>query len=401
LGISFAVTVKVVLFAPLYLAAIVFRDEAGAAGTATQRLQEIARTAIRVTVTGVGVAALLLFMHSLTVTPAATDTLVSDAGAAASRTVLETPWFPRIAFLEAYVRWQPLQWLLIALGTLMALVRRKFLVASLGLALLPISFYRNAFPYYYVVMLAPASILAGYAVKEVVALVRPRASTWVSTVLLGMIWVGLLYQGVGKVDRLFVDDQAVQRSLLSGIHQIFPEPVNYVDRCGMVPSFRKVNFFMSTWGMESYRRRGEPFMPAAIREHRPAFILENAIALDPKRTGQWGLLAQDRELIADYYPKYWGPVRVAGASTTLDPLQPVLLRVPFPDRYRIRSNGPIRIDGVIREDGEIVSVAESGVTVEAAQSSSRPAATSVTLFLAAARPPPSHRLPPWPLFSGL
>jgi hypothetical protein len=211
----------------------------------------------------------------------------------------------------------------------------------------------------------------------------------------------LLYQGVGKVDRLFVDDQVIQRSLLSGIHQMFPEPANYVDRCGMVPSFRKVNFFMSTWGMESYRRRGEPFMPAAIREHRPAFILENAIALDPNRKGEWGLLPEDRALVADYYPLYWGPVRVAGASTAVDPLEPVTLRVPFPDRYRIRSNGPIRIDGVLREDGEIVSVVGSVVTVEAAQSSSRPAATSVTLFLAAANPPPPHDLPPWPLFSGL
>jgi len=400
-GVAFAITVKVILFAPLYLAAVVFRDEVGAAGTAAQRLREIVRTAMRVTVTGVGVAALLLFMHSLSVTPAATDTLVSDAGAAASKSLLETPWFPRISFLEAYVRWQPLYWLLIALGTVFALVRRNFLVASLALALLPVAFYRNAFPYYYVVMLAPAAVLAGYAAQELMATVRPKTSGWVASALLAAIWVGVLYQGAAKIDRLFVDDQVIQQSLLDGIHQIFPEPVNYIDRCAMVPSFRKVNFFMSTWGMESYRRRNEPFMPAAIKDHRPAFILENAPALNPNRKGEWGLLPEDRALVADYYPRYWGPVRVAGASTTVDPFEPVTLRVPFPDRYRIRSNGPIRVDGVLREDGEIVSVVGSVVTVEAAQSSSRPAATSVTLFLAAANPPPPHDLPPWPLFSGL
>jgi len=400
-GVAFAITVKVVLFAPLFLAVVVFRDEVGAAGTAAQRLREIVRTSMRVTVTGVGVAALLLFMHSLSVTPADMDTLVSDAGAAASKTLLETPWFPMFSYFEAYLRWQPLQWLLIGLGTVMALAHRKFLVASLALALLPLSFYRNAFPYYYVVMLAPAAILAGYAVQEVMALVRPKVSAWVACALLATVWVGLLYQGIGKVDRLFVDDQVLQRSLLSGIHEIFPEPVNYVDRCGMVPSFRKVNFFMSSWGMESYRRRGEPFMPGSIGEHRPAFILENTPALNPDRMGERGLLPEDRALVAEYYPRYWGPVRVAGASTTIDPLEPVTLRVPFPDLYRIRSNGPIRIDGVRREDGEIVSVPASGVTVEAAQSSSRPAATSVTLFLAAANPPPPHDLPPWPLFSGL
>jgi hypothetical protein len=400
LGVAFAISVKVVLFAPLYLATVVFRG-AHPTAPATQRLLAIATTSIRVAVTGTGVAALLLFMHSLSVTPAATDTIVADASAAASKTLLETPWFPRIGFLEAYLRWQPLSWLLIAIATIMALLRRNFAVASLALALLPISFYRNAFPYYYVVMLAPASILAGYAVQEVMALVCPKVSPWIVSVLLATIWVGLLYQGVAKVDRLFVNDQVIQQSLLSGIHSIFPEPVNYVDRCGMVPSFRKVNFFMSTWGMESYRRRGEPFMSTAIREHRPAFILENAIGLDPRRTGEWGLLPQDRELISDYYPKYWGPVRVAGASTTIDPSESVTLRVPFPDRYRIRANGPIMIDGVLRKDGEIISVPESGVTVEALPPASQPGATSVTLFLAAARPHPSHDLPPWPLFSGL
>ena len=76
-GVAFAITVKVILFAPLYLAAVVFRDEVGAAGTAAQRLREIVRTAMRVTVTGVGVAVLLLFMLLIvqwsTVTDMATE----------------------------------------------------------------------------------------------------------------------------------------------------------------------------------------------------------------------------------------------------------------------------------------------------------------------------------------
>ena len=46
-------------------------------------------------------------------------------------------------------------------------MRRDFGIAALGLSLLPLAFYRNAFPYYYVVMLAPASVLAGYAVAQI------------------------------------------------------------------------------------------------------------------------------------------------------------------------------------------------------------------------------------------
>jgi hypothetical protein len=399
-GIAFAITVKVALFAPLYLATIAFR-EAGASGTATQRIQTTAAAAFRVAITGIGVAAALLFMHSMSVTPAATDTLTSDAGAAARKTLLETPWFPRIAFLEAYVRWQALHWLLIALGTVIALARRNLLIASLALALFPVAFYRNAFPYYYVVMLAPAAVLAGYAVQELMATVRPKTSGWVASALLATIWVGTLYQGTAKIDRLFVDDQVIQQSLLDGIHEIFPEPVNYVDRCAMVPSFRKVNFFMSTWGMDNYLMRSEPFMPAVIREHKPAFILENAAALNPGRADRRAALAEDRILIADFYPTYWGPVRVAGASKAIDAGKPVTLRVPFPERYRIRSNGSLVIDGVPRRDGEVISVPASGVTVEGSPTDQGPAATSVALFLAAAGPPPERDLPPWPLFSGL
>ena len=67
----------------------------------------------------------------------------------------------------------------------------------------------------------------------------------------------------------------------------------------MVPSFRKVNFFMSTWGMEDYRVRGEPFITQALRDHQPAFVLWNTASLSPENTGAYGLLPEDRNLIGN------------------------------------------------------------------------------------------------------
>jgi hypothetical protein len=299
------------------------------------------------------------------------------------------------------LRWQPLSWSLIAIGTVIALVRRNFAVATLALALLPIAFYRNAFPYYYVVMLAPAVILAGYALQEIMVVVRSRTNTWVASSLLVAIWLGLLYQGIGKVNRLLVDDQVIQQSLISGIHGIFPEPVNYVDRCGMISSFRKVNFFMSTWGMENYRASGVPFMPDAIRNSRPAFVLVNTGALNPANRGPGGLLPEDAELVDRYYPTYWGPVRVAGARAVLKGSAAGRLDVPFADEYRVFASQPVLIDGVLRENGSVVRVSESGVVAQAAETATEGDETAVLLFLASAQPPPAMRLPNVPLFGGL
>jgi len=400
LGLAFAITIKTALAAPLVLAALAART--GTAPTQDDALLRrlVSDSAWIASVAAISAATLIAF-HWMAIGNASVGSTIALGTSSASRTLVEVPWFPRGSTLLIYADWQPLFWCLLFVGAIAALLSRRFDVASLGLALLPVAFYRNAFPYYYVVMLAPASILAGYAVQQVIALVRPKVSNWVTSALLATIWIGLLYQGLGHTSRLMVDDQMVQRMLLSGIHRIFPEPVNYVDRCGMVPTFRKVNFFMSTWGMENYRRRGEPFLPSAIRDHQPAFVLVNAPALNPKTSGDRGLLPRDRELIANYYPRYWGPVRVAGAKGTVGPSESVTLHVPFADRYRIEATAPIKVDGMLRRDGDVIDVPASGVVVQAPTSSSTSVVTSVTLFLAAAAPPPADELPLWPLFTGL
>jgi hypothetical protein len=399
-GLAMTISIKVVLFAPLFLAAIVTRSGVSAE-LGRQSLQATAVTLVRVGIVAAAVAAVLLGLHALSAAPGAADSLAGAAGGAARKTLLESPWFPRIRFLEVYVRWQPLHWLLIALGTLIAIKRRRFDVASLALALLPIAFYRNAFAYYYVVMLAPASVLAGYAVHEMRALVRLRASATITSALVGTIWIGLLYQGLAGLHRLNVDDQVIQRRLIAGVHEVFPQPVNYVDRCGMISSFRKVNFFMSTWGMETYRARNMPFMRDAIRNHQPAFVLVNSSFLDPNQRFEGGLLPDDYELIARYYPKYWGPLRVAGASARFKSTEERLLTVPFPAEYRIRTDSPIRVDGVLRSDGEVVFVSEAGIRVSALEAADGVDPVLFQLFLATAKPPPNEQLPNVPLFSGL
>lgn len=397
LGVAVAVTIKAALIAPLVAALLISRTAARSTaegidwGDATRSVTAVA-IAAGVTATS------LIFLHWLTVSSVPTESVTSFGSRAAVKTLIDVPWFPRLDYLRRYVHWQPLPWLLILLGTLAAIARRRFDLASLSLALLPIAAYRNAFPYYYVVMLGPASVLAAFSVQQMRDSVARWSRDTLASALVGVIWLGLLYQGLTYLGRLRFDDQGHQRMLVAAVHQVFPEPVNYIDRCGMISSFRKVNFFMSTWGMDNYRDRNEPFMPAAIRDNKPAFVLVNSSALNPNRPSDSGLLPADYELIEQFYPKFWGPLRVAGGSAKLAGAVSAPIRVPFPAEYRIAATGPILVDGIPRQHGDVVSVPAEGVIVSATSSVDE---TRVRLFLAIARPPPSEQLPGVSLFGSL
>lgn len=398
LGIGFAVSVKVVLFAPVIALTVLLRGPN--ANGALVDWRESTRTLARVAVAGTVVAAVLIALHWLAISPVPSSSVTGFAGSVAKKTLLDVPWFPRFDYFARSFDWQPFPWLMIALGALIALARRDFVIAALGLSLLPLAFYRNAFPYYYVVMLAPASVLAGYAVAQIWALVRPRASAAVSNSLIAALWVGLLIQAFRFASLLAFDDQVLQRQIVATAHQIFPEPVNYIDRCGMIPAFRKVNFFMSTWGVENYRARNEPFMPRALRDHQPAFVLWNTGSLSPDNTGPYGLLPEDRELLARHYLYYWGPIRVAGARGVIESPNPLTVTVPFAADYRLVAAEPVLVNGVLRGNGDIITAPAEGITISRAPGATG-GATSVALILASARPAPANEPTPTPLFRGL
>ena len=398
LGIGFAVSVKVVLFAPV-VAATVLLSRPSKSGTFID-WREATRTLARVAIAASVVATCSLACTGLQSRPSPRIRSPVSPVQWREKTLLDVPWFPRFDFFARSFDWQPYPWLLIALGAVVALVRRDFGIAVLGLSLLPLAFYRNAFPYYYVVMLAPASVMAGYAVAQIWAFVRPHADAVVSNSLIAALGIGLLIQALQFASLLAFDDQILQRQIVAAAHRIFPEPVNYIDRCGMVPSFRKINFFMSTWGTEDYRSRNEPFVPKALSDHRPAFVLLNTQALDPNYTGPGGLLPHDRELLGKYYVEYWGPIRVAGARGLLQTSGPVAVTVPFAADYRLVTAEPILVNGELRRDGDLIAVTTEGVTAERAAGASGQA-QAFALFLASAKPAPRSEPPRWPIFRGL
>lgn len=391
-GLAFVVTVKAVLFLPLVVALVLFRRPEDRWSAALVR----AIPALgMVGAAAATVALVLLGLHAAGLPSASAESVAGFAGRVANKTLLDTHWFPRREFLLAYIKWQPLPWLLMGLGFGVAVFKRRLQVASLALSMLPIAFYRNAFPYYYVVMLAPSCVLAGYAVQQLGDTMRRMQAGSGRPLLLAAVWLGLVYQGVLPGYRLSHDTQAIQRQIVAGVHEIFVDPVPYVDRCGMIASFKKTNFFMSTWGMETYLSAARPFMPEAIRGLQPAFVLVNTAYLNPV---YGALLPEDVETIDRFYPVYWGPVRVAGGSTVLHGQDLAHIEVPFTERYRIFAGGNVLVDGVLRAPGEIVEVPRGGVSAQWPPDTEVPNDATVTLFLASARPPPQVMLPNMPIF---
>jgi hypothetical protein len=139
-----------------------------------------------------------------------------------------------------------------------------------------------------------------------------------------------------------------QRSVLGAVHEIFPEAVPYIDRCSMVASFPKAGFFMSTWGIETYRKKGAPDFSQLIEEQRPVFVLANSATLRAALNGaprkpKRALLPRDEAVLRANYIPHWGPIWVAGKRFTELPNSGFEMLIPA--AYTVEATGSVVIDG--------------------------------------------------------
>lgn len=383
LGLAAAVSVKVVLLAPVV--AVVGWGEHRDWRRGLMRMAWLTGAAV---VT----AAVVIGAHLLTVTGQdASGAMGTMARGAWKKTVHDTPWFPQPGTLREMLVEDGAFWMVAAAGLSWALWRRLWLVAACALALLPIVFYRNSFAYYYVVMAGPAAVTIAAAVAGlhdlVIRVVRPGFANAVALALVALLGA----QGLRDLHFLAQPRQEAQRQLISAVHTIFPNPVPYIDHSGMIASFRKANFFMSTWGVENYVARNSPFMPAAIARYQPPLLIGNRFELVPG-TGNYGmLLERDRQIIETQYQPYWGPIRVAGASALIDGRGPVPMELPFAGRYRLESPMAAWIDGVLVRPGEAIVVGRDRLVVEVTANPEEAfdEQKAVRLLWADAQPPPA------------
>ena len=189
-----------------------------------------------------------------------------------------------------------------------------------------------------------------------------------------------------------------QREVIRAVHEIFPEPVPYIDRNGMIASFPKVGFFMSTWGIQSYRTSGQPVFADVLREHGPRFLLANSpflsLAMANADAGGQLLLDEDVVVLRGHFVPYWGPVYVAGTAMHLeagiDTVWEVLVKGP----YQLLSASPVTIGSSLQAAGSTVQLGQGSVTLRS------DVAQNVVLRTSDARGIPTYPPPSGSLYTG-
>jgi len=399
-GISVAITLKALLLAPV-LVAIAWLDDPQPQEDWAKRSRRAVMRLLEFGLVAACVGGAILAIHWLVLTQAVDHGPGEYAVAVMRKSLLDVELIPQRSTFEALFRQNLLSWLLILGGAVVALLRRRYVPLAFGLSLLPILFYRNTFSYYYLVMLAPASALAALAAAQLRSSLGDLFGRVTAGRILLVIASALVLQAAIHLFALREDHQVPQRAVISAVHRVFPSPVPYVDHSGMIASFRKVNFFMSTWGIQAYRARGRSFMREAIDRYRPPLLLANRAILDPDSESFRSLLPEDRRLIETSYVRHWGPIWIAGTEALMTGDRAVAMRVPFPGRYRLQTNQAVVIDGTLYHDRQEVDLTqgEGEVLVHPTQGAS--AEAKVRLIWAAAKSPPSWPPPSMPLYTGL
>ena len=313
----------------------------------------------------------LFTWHKLGLAPA----LPADAGAYAAAAGRKTIGFDRLLpawpFVARALADNPLVWIFVVCGLwtagqrLVAADERVNAVMALSFAvpLLSLLVYRNAFPYFFVFLMPAAVIPAAIAVDRLAA----RALAPGGGAAFAALTATLTLAGAGyalNYAQKLPDQTVAQAETVRLVHAMFDEPVPYIDRNSMIASFPKVGFFMSTWGLESYRAAGQPIMADLLARHAPPLLLANAPALDISRfveadqkTSSYSLFQEDIDVLKENYIHHWGAVYVAGKRLLLEAGDgPRTFQVLIPGTYTLEAKRTVAIDGVDHAPGAFVAL---------------------------------------------
>lgn len=380
-GFALLVSVKAILALPMLLWLLL--DIPSSGRSTAHSLLSFGTATVAIFSTG-------LTIHLVTIQSTSFPEFFELANAAARKVLTSPPPEPRYKYFINSLQSDAFAWSLCLFGLTCSIRSGKLGVAALSLSVAPIIFYRNSFPYYYVVMLAPVSVLASYGVATLTQWLRQfrsQIANWLPLTVAAL----LIVNSSLRIDQLAENRQKAQIDVIDAVHRIFPTPVPYIDHSGMIASFPKTNFFMSTWGLDINQAKTSAFMPDAL-EQRAIMLLANRSILMPGTVAfDNNLSPADKHLIRRYYIQYWGPIFVAGREIEFETSAPKLVDLPFAGRYRNLSAGSIYVADELVRSGETFEAIDDWVKISPAMDGDLP--ERVRIVRSEARLPPEEAPP--------
>jgi hypothetical protein len=301
-------------------------------------------------------------------------------GRVSSKVIIFNDLFPRLGYFLLSLLKNPFIWCLYFLGiafTALDLIRSEqrlkpsnLLLATFLIPMLTLLFYRNAFPYYYVFIIAPSIIFCGIVFGKIEEDFRTKGSA-VFLILLTIISLPVFLNFIHHYSKSYSNENVDQKQLIQVVHEIFPEPVPYIDGCSAISTFPKVGLFMSTWGMESYLSANKPIMESILTNSSPAFIFANIPTLDlslPRETAfsaiNYALLEEDWDILKSNFIHHWANIFVAGKTFKFDEqMESQDFKISIPGVYTLEGETAASINGEACKPGSTVYLSKGLHTI--------------------------------------
>jgi hypothetical protein len=360
-GLGLALTIKAVLWAPAFI---------GVLAVGLWDSQHRLRPILAGTMTGAATYAGILLAHGWLISTESNPApgISVDRLASIGTYMFFDGLVPQSQVLWSALILNPVTWSLIVIGFGLALAglrepqsrRNSLTLLFLALPILSVTFYTNAFPYAYLVLIPTACLLAGKAFSRFMGAAEGLKGVTALLSLGGAAIPMILFASW----ELRHDQTQQQRQVLSAVHHLFEEPVPYIDLSGMVASFPRQMPAITRAVLVPYRRAGVPVVTNYIRESAPPLLIANSPSLDvwtesvlESLDPDIRLLPQDEEAIRATYAHYWDQIYLAGRQWhDLGPGEKRSFEIIVPGEHTLLATNPVTVDGQTIAPGATIAL---------------------------------------------
>jgi hypothetical protein len=309
-------------------------------------------------------------IHILTIPEVSIATQFDSISKIYSTFILPEQFFPQFKIFLLLFKLDWIIWLLLLSGIILLIIdyaKKTCVLKNIGpfillIPLFSILIYRNAFPYFYVFAVPPATIFCGYLLWKLIH--RVKLKHQIIYFVLIVIFGSFIFKNLVTYYASINSNQiGFQSKILNVIHKMFPDPVPYIDGCFMVSSFPDTDLFLSSAGMEGYLKVGEPIMEGLLTAKKPRFLLANVAHLNlhtdaPAKSYKGiSLMTKDWQILKANFIHHWGPIWVAGKQFRFKNKNEMKrFKIAVPSIYTIEGNESVFIDGRLIQIGDVVSL---------------------------------------------